>query len=449
MDDTTTTMINDATTSRNNFLRTTTKQQRHLQQAPYNVIHQNMFLHDLNTLSPTKLVEILLGPDSNVELGRIRYTGATHAAGAFAADAAIFGFGSGIVLTSGSVGNIRGPNQRNNTSTDNGLPGDEQLDRLVEGQYRNPTQDATVLEFDFVCPGTMDMSVDYVLASEEYNEFVNSPYNDVFGFFLNGRNIALLPDGRNTAINSVNCGRKPYETTTDGVNCHWYHNNQDGHFADTEMDGMTHVLRAYGELLDNHQVNTIRLAIADVGDRNYDSAVLLQSGSFHCVLPTDAPTHQPTPLPTLAPTPLPTTPTYKPTYYENVPNGSVRSEGGSNVDVVLVNVVGGAAGGGGGGDSAGDSWGGGRSDTNAKGEGSGSLSGSSEVGGFGTSAGSAFGVHGGPMDSFVGSGGWGGETVGHSSLNLNGGGGGYGFGSSTTEGDGSRGWARAGGRGFG
>ncbi len=40
--------------------------------------------------------------------------------------------------------------------------------------------------------------------SEEYSENIDSPYNDVFAFFLNNENIAKLSDGTNVGINSVN-----------------------------------------------------------------------------------------------------------------------------------------------------------------------------------------------------------------------------------------------------
>lgn len=63
-----------------------------------------------------------------------------------------------------------------------------------------------MLEFDFTTTGG-NLFFSFVFASEEYNEYVNSSFNDVFGFFVNGVNIALVP-GTSTpvAINSVNCG---------------------------------------------------------------------------------------------------------------------------------------------------------------------------------------------------------------------------------------------------
>jgi hypothetical protein len=77
---------------------------------------------------------------------------------------------------------VVGPNTFSNITTYNGQPGDSDLDSLIPGFA---TFDATVLEFDFV-PSTSVISFQYVFGSEEYNEFVNSAQNNVFGFFVNG-----------------------------------------------------------------------------------------------------------------------------------------------------------------------------------------------------------------------------------------------------------------------
>ena len=86
------------------------------------------------------------------------------------------------------------------TSTVNNTPGDTDLNGLTT----SPTFDACTLEFDFSCPSASQISFQYVFTSEEYNEYVNSQFNDVFGFFLNGVNIATLPGGMSVAINNVN-----------------------------------------------------------------------------------------------------------------------------------------------------------------------------------------------------------------------------------------------------
>ncbi len=65
-----------------------------------------------------------------------------------------------------------------------------------------------VIEFEFRCSNSSlnspEISFQYMWGSEEYFEYIDSPYNDVFAFFLNNENIAKLSDGTNVGINSVN-----------------------------------------------------------------------------------------------------------------------------------------------------------------------------------------------------------------------------------------------------
>ena len=104
---------------------------------------------------------------------------------------------------SGAIANVIGPNEEDGITADNDQPGDADLDTLIPG---GSTFDACVLTFDFV-PQTDVLTFDYVFTSDEYNEYANTEFNDVFGFFVNGQNVALIP-GTTTpvAINNVNDG---------------------------------------------------------------------------------------------------------------------------------------------------------------------------------------------------------------------------------------------------
>lgn len=232
--------------------------------------------------TPASIVQALVGP--GVTITNIQYNGAPVAAGVFNGGTGIVGFAQGIVLSSGNVGSVAGPqNLDGSTSTDNARPGDAALDALVGGL----TQDASVLEFDFECPSTAVISFQYVFSSEEYDEYVNTQFNDVFAFFLNGQNIALIP-GTSTpvAINNVNCGN-PYNPTG-GQNCALYTTNDCDSLGlgypctnrATEMDGLTSVFSATGTL--QAGPNHIRLAIADRGDGVWDSNVFVRGESFLC-----------------------------------------------------------------------------------------------------------------------------------------------------------------------
>jgi hypothetical protein len=51
-----------------------------------------------------------------------------------------------------------------------------------------------VLEFEFTADAEA-VFFEYVFASDEYNEYVNSQFNDTFAFFINGTNCAVIDDG--------------------------------------------------------------------------------------------------------------------------------------------------------------------------------------------------------------------------------------------------------------
>ena len=193
------------------------------------------------------------------------------------------GIDSGIVLSSGSILDLIGPNAIGSTSTDYSSPGDVTLDAVT---FPDPTNDAAVLEFDFI-PTSDTLRFKYVFGSEEYLEFVNS-YNDAFGFFLSGpnpsggnyvdQNLAIVPGTVNTAvtINNVNNVANPA----------FYVDNGDGFTAPQntdptviQFDGFTTPLTAVAAVNcgDTYQ---IKLVVADVVDWSWDSGVFLEAGSF-------------------------------------------------------------------------------------------------------------------------------------------------------------------------
>ncbi|MDY7002483.1 MAG: choice-of-anchor L domain-containing protein, partial [Cyanobacteriota bacterium] len=234
---------------------------------------------------------ITIAPDS------INYIGASGASGIFT-DGLSSGIGidSGIILTTGTATDAEGPNDSDKKTTDNELPGDSDLDGLIPEEQT--TFDATILEFEFESEGG-DLYFNYVFASEEYVEWTNTKFNDVFGFFLDGTNIALIP-GTSTpvAINTVN-GGKPLGT--DASNPEFFNNNdlsEGGPFFDLEYDGFTNVFTAQALGL-SAGTHNIRLAIADAGDGIFDSAVFIQANSFSDVLVEPQPTSQPTSKPQL------------------------------------------------------------------------------------------------------------------------------------------------------
>jgi len=122
----------------------------------------------------------------------------------------------------------------------------------------------------------------YVFASEEYPEYACSSFNDVFGFFLEGPgypvpvNIARIP-GTNlpVTINNVHPANGPGCPPQNGQ---FYHNNT-GTTLQPVYDGLLDVFVAEAAV-QACGIYTMTLAIADVSDGVYDSAVFLEAKSF-------------------------------------------------------------------------------------------------------------------------------------------------------------------------
>ncbi len=244
-------------------------------------------------LTPADLVNTLVGP--GVTITNIQYSGANTAAGKFSGGTGIIGFANGIMLSTGCISNVipaGGMNNSDSITCDNQQPGDPDLDALIPGYT---TFDRCVLEFDFQCQNLQVISFEYVFSSDEYNEWANTAYNDVFGFFVNGVNVALLPDNVTpVSINNVNCGNPVGDPTPH--NCNFFISNScqgppgspDLGFPctpplQTEMDGMTVVLNVFATV--SPGVNHIKLAIADAGDNVWDSNVFIRTQSFTCTPP--------------------------------------------------------------------------------------------------------------------------------------------------------------------
>lgn len=215
----------------------------------------------------------ILGGGITIVPGTTSYTGGAIQSGTFT-DGSVIGFESGIILTSGNANLAPGPNVSDSAGLSNGFAGDADLNALIPQNTFN----AAVLEFDFETAGG-DLFFNFVFASEEYNEYANTSFNDVFAFFVDGTNIALAPDGQVASINNINCGN-PYIGV--GPNCSSFNNNDlndGGPFFDIEYDGFTDVLTAEALGLGAGE-HHIKIAIADAGDGILDSAVFIQSGTF-------------------------------------------------------------------------------------------------------------------------------------------------------------------------
>jgi len=242
---------------------------------------------DLNTISAEDLVASLVGPGVTIVPGSVNYAGALEAAGTFSLTGQddVIGISRGIMLSSGNIADVEGPNDFPDTTTGFGTPGDAALTALSGFE----TYDAAILEFDFeVEAGAEVVYFRYVFGSEEYNEYVYTEFNDVFAFWVNGVNYASV-NGDPVSINAINHG---YLADMVGpshpelyINNDPFDGNVDpGDVRHTEMDGFTVVLTLKAPV--NPGTNSMRLAIADAGDAILDSWVFIQGGSLTTKPPT-------------------------------------------------------------------------------------------------------------------------------------------------------------------
>ncbi len=236
-------------------------------------------------VSGSDLANILAG--DGVSISNVVLNCPNNASGSFAnGNTTNIGLDQGVLMTTGAITQAPGPNSSPSSSIDNGGGGDADL-TAASGFT---TFNACVLEFDFV-PAANQLTLEYVFASEEYNEYVCSQFNDVFGFFVSGpkpgggnyvnQDIALVP-GKNipVTINNINNGSPGTFSTGncgDMTNTALYTDNSPG--ATIEYDGFTVTLQATLELLPCATYH-FKFAIADASDPILDAGVFLKEASF-------------------------------------------------------------------------------------------------------------------------------------------------------------------------
>lgn len=242
-----------------------------------------------NTLTVEQYVQdVLLG--SGVAVSNITFNGQSAdqvflQIGSFDGTNCNVGIESGLVIGSGAVSFVEGPNNSTGfTGESLGLNNstDPDLTALIPGFSVN---DWSILEFDFV-PNGDTLSFNYVWGSEEYMEWVNSSFNDVFGFFLSGPGIngPYSNDAENIAV----VPGTSLPVTIDNLNLsnngeYYVDNESEPNYQTDEyyiqLDGFTVPLQAMA-IVECGAEYHIKIAIADAGDTILDSAVFLEEGSF-------------------------------------------------------------------------------------------------------------------------------------------------------------------------
>lgn len=235
--------------------------------------------------TPQQLVENVF-LSIGVDVLDVNYVGSNQSIGYFSNADNNIAISSGVVLSTGFANSAAFPNNSGSTTgSTSGAGVDPDLNILV-GQNLN---DISVLEITFI-PYSDTLEFRYVFASEEYQEYVCTAFNDVFGFFISGpgisgtfqdnaENIALVPNTSNfVAINTVNNGNPNMNPAMCPPQNPIYFNLSPQNGQPT-YDGFTDVFVSKAVVVPC-EVYKIRLAIADVGDGAFDSGVFLEARSF-------------------------------------------------------------------------------------------------------------------------------------------------------------------------
>jgi len=239
----------------------------------------------------TLVFEEFIKKGNCVQIENIQTIGNIKSIGSFNNGKDEIGINNGIVFSTGNLEDIPGPNL--STGISGGRYGQSEVPYLGKVVQGVSFFDVAGIEFDFT-PTSDFVSFSYVFASEEYCEYVNSEFNDAFGFFVSGPGIE--GNGFNESINVAKIEQKDDAVTINNVNhlkneAFFVNNlgridaNQCGipyaprNISSIEFDGYTTKLQAFFSVIPCETYH-IRLVVGDVGDDILDSAVFLEGKSF-------------------------------------------------------------------------------------------------------------------------------------------------------------------------
>ena len=236
------------------------------------------------------VTEVLIDSECNQAFNVTSSTGidfgSTNGIGYFEANGSSWPFENGLIMTSGDVANAAGPESGVLVDGTYAWPGDGDLEAFIPGLNAGDTNNASIIEFEFV-PVSNSMSFDFIFAAEEYGTF-QCTFTDAFAFLLtdssgNTTNLAIVP-GTDDPVSVLTVRDDQYNGSCESVNAEWFANYYGPGglpplTSPTNFIGHTEVMTATATVIPN-EVYTIKLVVADDGDTIYDSAVFIDGGSF-------------------------------------------------------------------------------------------------------------------------------------------------------------------------
>ncbi|MBI4646796.1 MAG: choice-of-anchor L domain-containing protein [Bacteroidia bacterium] len=243
------------------------------------------FIIDTNLYTPEEIIENVLVTGC-LEASNVTYCGDNTAVGYFTTGQ-ISGFETGIIMGSGPVDAISGVDEGDNIDydciTEPGIYNDMSSISASNGGSTS-IYDMNVIEFDFV-PSSDTTIFKFVFASEEYDAYECTAYNDVFAFFVSGPgisgpysdnaiNVALVP-GTSTPITISTINNDP----SCCVGCNTYYTD----VVPSEqlwVQGMTLPIEAVMAGLTPCETYHIKFVVCDAGDGVLNTFVFFQGSSF-------------------------------------------------------------------------------------------------------------------------------------------------------------------------
>ena len=242
------------------------------------------------TLTAATLADNVAG--AGITVVSASYSGANTQAGTFTSatgyPAEWLAFDSGVILSSGSTTSVIGSNTSTSTTVDAPGTGTDPDFTAIGGGITS--YDAASLTVQFI-PTSNKVTLQFVLGSEEYNEYVYANFNDAIGVWVNGQHVSLTPAGREISIDTINQAatfnpsngnqsRDPFPSNGvfDSASPSLFVNNSTGAYT-TQMDGFTVTLSLVANVTIG-QVNTIKIGVADIGDAQYDTWLFVRENSL-------------------------------------------------------------------------------------------------------------------------------------------------------------------------
>lgn len=178
---------------------------------------------------------------------------------------------SGVILSTGHVDdftNSHGGTNTNMSSSRSTNTSGEDNNALFNAAAGTNTYDAAYLAVDFNGTAGEMLTIDFVLSSEEYPEYLS--YNDAIGVWVNGVEAQISVGDGTASIGNINDGNQNIYVDNSGDD------------YNTEMDGFTITLTFVVPLQDG--INELIIGIADATDSSYDSNLLIAGGSVQTAI---------------------------------------------------------------------------------------------------------------------------------------------------------------------